>query len=156
MLYLYTAQEEVLYLYTAPEEVLYLYTAQEEVLYLYTAPEEVLYLYTAPEEVLYLYTAPVEVLYIYTAPEEVLYLYTRGGFLVLQEGLEVHEGPGMPGLVGGSVVLSSSVVVLQNGSYGGPYAGDTPSPLLQLQPPVSQLLVAAARLHHHYISVSSY
>ena len=97
-----------------------------------------------------------EVLYIYTAPEEVLYLYTRGGFLVLQEGLEVHEGPGMPGLVGGSVVLSSSVVVLQNGSYGGPYAGDTPSPLLQLQPPVSQLLVAAARLHHHYISVSSY
>ena len=75
---------------------------------------------------------------------------------MLQESLEVHEGPGVPGLVGGPVVLRGSVVVLENGRYGGPSAGNTPAPLLQLQPPVSQLLVAAARLHHHYISVLSY
>ena len=34
---------------------------------------------------------------------------------MLQKSLEVHEGPGMPGLVGGSVVLRGSVVVLQDG-----------------------------------------
>ena len=47
-------------------------------------------------------------------------------FLVLEKSLEVREGPGMPGLVGGSVVLSGSVVVLENGGN----VGTTASPLL--------------------------
>ena len=46
----------------------------------------------------------------------------------------------MPGLVGGSVILRGPVVILQDGGDGGP----TQTPLLQLQTPVAQLLVAAA------------
>ena len=63
---------------------------------------------------------------------------TCGWLLVLQQSLEVGEGPGMPGLVPPAVVLRGSLVILQDGGDGG--AGE--GPLLQLRPPRPQLQVA--------------
>ena len=47
----------------------------------------------------------------------------------------------MPGLVGAPVILSGLVVVLEDWGYDW----TTNGPLFQLQPPVSQLLVASGR-----------
>ena len=39
--------------------------------------------------------------------------------LVLEKSLEVHEGPGVPGLVPAHIILCCFLVVLKDGGEGG-------------------------------------
>ena len=42
--------------------------------------------------------------------------------LVLEKSLEVHEGPGVPGLVPAHIILCGFLVVLENGGEGGAWS----------------------------------